>query len=37
MNQVAMDFQEVHTTNFNLSYGSSVSHPILKEWSIRLG
>jgi hypothetical protein len=28
-----MDSQKIHTTNINPSYESSISHPMLEEWS----
>jgi hypothetical protein len=31
--QMEMDSQELHTTNINPSYESSISHPMLEEWS----
>jgi hypothetical protein len=30
LHQVEMDSQEIHTTNINPSYESSISHPMLK-------
>jgi len=32
-----MDSQEIHTTNINPSYESSISHPMLEEWCNSLG
>jgi hypothetical protein len=29
-NQVEIDSQEIHTTNINPSYESTISHPMLK-------
>jgi hypothetical protein len=37
INQVKMDSQEISTTNITPSCLSTISHPMLEEWSNSLG